>query len=218
MRGLGKNGWRMRALGPRMTRTMSEARCDPRIGLAEAQQQTVPHSRLNDFLAVTIALTVLLITAIVAVSLTLRLLTPKPAFAIGAGDNYTDPLVLNAPPRILLPAETTPAPPAMPTLRIVPAPAFAPKIKAKLQARHVALARADLYLPPLRHSTPDTSAPSEDWASHGSFRSKANCEKFRRDAIGDTVTAREADPDREIYDVRIRLLMAGRCEDERQDQ
>jgi len=32
------------------------------------------------------------------------------------------------------------------------------------------------------------------------------------------VPAREADPDREIYDLRLRLLMAGRCEDERRDQ
>jgi len=52
----------------------------------------------------------------------------------------------------------------------------------------VALARADLYLPPLRHGTPDTSAPSEDWTAHGSFHSKANCEKFRRDVIDDTIT------------------------------
>src|SRR5262249_1155998 len=148
--------------------------------------------------------------------------TPKPALAIGAGDAYADPLVLNGPPRILLLAHATLAPPAMPMLRIVPVPAPAraptPKRKAERQARHVALARAEFCLPPLRHRTPDTSAPSEDWTTHGSFPSKANCEKFRRDLIDDTITAREADPDREIYDVRIRLLMAGRCEDERQDQ
>jgi len=93
-----------------------------------------------------------------------------------------------------------------------------PKRKAERQARHVRLTRANLSLPPLRHGMPDTSAPSEDWTTHGSFRSKANCEKFRRDVIDDAITAREVDPDKRIYDERIRLLTAGRCDDERLDQ
>ena len=195
---------------------MSEVRQAPRIDLAMTQKPMAPHSRWNDLLAVTLALSVLLMTAIVAVFLTLRMLMPKSALAISAGDDYADALVLNGPPRIQF-AEAAPAPAAMPTLRIVPALAPKPKRRPKRQSRHVALARADLYLPPLRHSTPDMSAPSEYWIAHGSFRSKASCEKFRRDVIDDTIMAREADPDREIYNVRIRLLMAGRCEDE-QDQ
>jgi hypothetical protein len=197
---------------------VSEVRDDPSIGLATPQERMTPRSRLNDLLAVTTALSVLLITAVVAVSFILRVRTPKPALPISAGDDYADPFVLNRPPPIRLLAHPTPAPSAMPILKMVPTRTPMPKRKAERQARHVRLTRANLYLPPLRHGMPDTSAPSEDWTTHGSFRSKANCEKFRRDAIGDTVTAREADPDREIYDVRIRLLMAGRCEDERQEQ
>jgi hypothetical protein len=198
---------------------VSEVRDDPSIGLATPQERMTPRSRLNDLLVVTVALSVLLITGIVAVSFTLRMRTPKPALPISLGDDYADPLVLNIPPPILLLARPTSAPPAMPILKMAPVPARAlmPKSKAKPQARHVPLARADLYLPPLRHGIPDTSAPSEDWTTHGSFRSKANCEKFRRDVIDDTITAREADPDKGIYDERIRLLTAGRCEDE-QDQ
>jgi len=45
---------------------MGELRYDPRIGLAIPQELMAPRSRRNDLLAVTIALSVLLITAILA--------------------------------------------------------------------------------------------------------------------------------------------------------
>jgi hypothetical protein len=83
----------------------------------------------------------------------------------------------------------------------------------------MALARADLYLPPLHRGTPNTFAPMGDWLEHGEFHSTTNCERFRRRAIADTIADRDQEPDgdRALYDTRIKLLMAARCEGEDRD-
>ena len=204
--------------------TMSETRYendlhyDPRIGLIVPQMRATPPWRLRRLLAVGLAL---LSTATFAVSLTLHALGPEPT---SARDDFADLLVLNGPPRILLPAHTEPAPlakstrtvalapVAKPTLEI--APAAMRKVRAKRQAHFVALARAELYLPPLHHGAPDTWAPMDDWSEHGEFQSKAACERFRNSAIDDTAADLDQQPgsDRALYEARIRLLMAGRCE------
>lgn len=199
------------------TRYESELRYDPRIGLVVPQVGVAPRWRPRRLLAVTLAL---LSTAIFAVSLMLHALAPEPA---PARDDFADPLVLSGPPRILLPAHTAPAPVAKSTLTVALAsvakptleipPAATRKLK-KRQVHFVAVARAELYLPPLHHGAPDTFAPMDDWSEHGQFQSKTDCERFRSAAIDDTVADldQQPDADRALYEARIKLLMAGRCE------
>jgi len=213
----------------KMTRTTNEIRYDPQIGLAIPQRRSVRHARtalrlrLNDLLSVTIALFVLLSAAILAVSLTLKALRPKPAEAMVAGDNYADPLVLSTPARILMSSQPAPLEPTTPRLTVARAPMAAPasrsRTKTKRPTHSVALARADLYLPPLHHGVPDTFAPMDDWSAHGEFHSTANCERFRSQTIADTIAERDQEPsgDRALYDARIKLLAAARCEAEDRD-
>jgi hypothetical protein len=203
---------------------MSEIHHNPPTGLAMpqersvTQERTVSRSRSSDLLSVTMALFVLLSTVILAVSLILRALGPKTAAAM-VDEDYADPLMLNGPPRILMPLQTTRAVSAMPRLTIAPAPAPASRARTKRPAHHMALARADLYLPPLHHGTPNTFAPMGDWSEHGEFHSTTNCERFRSRAIADTIADRDQEPDddRVLYDTRIKLLIAARCEGEVRD-
>jgi len=186
---------------------MSDIRYDPRIGLVVPQGRVAPRWRLH-LLSMTLALSVLLSTGIFAVSLMVHALAPEPA---PARDDFADPLVLSGPPRILLLARTAPAPVVEPNFKVVAAATR--KLKAKQPAHYEAVARAQLYLPPLHHGQPDTFAPMDDWSEHGDFQSKSNCERFRSTAIDDTIADRDQQPDadRALYEARIKLLMAGRC-------
>jgi hypothetical protein len=187
---------------------MSDVHYDPRIGLTIPQERIAPCWRVH-LLSITLALFVLLSTGIFAVSLMVHALPPE---AAPARNDFADPLVLSGPPRTLLLARTAPAPVAELKLKVVPATTR--KLKAKRQAHYVAVARAQLYLPPLHHGQPDTFAPMDDWSEHGDFQSKTNCERFRSAAIDDTVADRDQQPGayRALYEARIKLLMAGRCE------
>ena len=189
---------------------MSDVRYDPRIGMTIPQERVAPRWGQH-LLSITLALFVLLSTGIFAVSLMNHALAPEAALV---RNDFADPLVLSGSPRILLLARTTPASVAELKLKVVPATTHT--LKAKPQAHYVAVARApraQLYLPPLHHGQPDTSAPMDDWSEHGDFQSKTNCERFRSAAIDDTVAHRDQQPeaDRARYESRIKLLMAGRC-------
>jgi hypothetical protein len=190
-----------------MANTMSGLRYDPRIGMTIPQERVAPRWGQH-LLSITLALFVLLSTGIFAVSLMVHALAPE---AGPVRNDFADPLVLSGPPRILLLARTAPAPVAELKPKVVPATTR--KLMAKRQARYVAVARAQLYLPPLHHGQPDTFAPMDYWSERGDFPSKTNCERFRSIAIDDTVADRDQQPDAEraLYESRIRLLMAGRC-------
>jgi len=187
---------------------MSDLYYNPRIGLT-IPQKWGPQRWGQHLLSITLALFVLLSTGIFGGSLMIHALAPE---AAPVRNDFADPLVLSEPPRILLLARTAPAPVAELKPKVVPATKR--KLKAKRQAHYLAVARAQLYLPPLHHGQPDTSAPMDDWSEHGDFQSKTNCERFRSTAIDDTAADREQQPDadRALYEARIKLLMAGRCE------
>jgi hypothetical protein len=192
-----------------MAITMSDLNYDPRIGLTIPQERGAPRWRVH-LLSITLALFVLLSTGIFAVSLMVHAHAPG---AAPARDDFADPLLLSGPPRILLLARSAPAPVAERRQKVVRATTR--KLKAKRRAHYVAVARAQFYLPPLHNGQPDTFAPMDDWSEHGNFQSKTNCERFRSTAIDDTIADRDQQPDadRALYEARIKVLMAGRCQD-----
>jgi type II secretory pathway predicted ATPase ExeA len=77
----------------------------------------------------------------------------------------------------------------------------------------VSSGRCYMFLPPFFHGTPDTSAPLYRWKQSGEFRSAASCERFRRQAISDTVDERDQDTTRfkSLYDDRIKLFTVASC-------
>lgn len=77
----------------------------------------------------------------------------------------------------------------------------------------VSSGRCYMLLPPLFHGTPDTSAPLYRWKQSGEFRSAASCERFRRQAISDTVDKRDEDTTKfkSLYDDRIKLFTVASC-------
>jgi hypothetical protein len=70
-----------------------------------------------------------------------------------------------------------------------------------------------MFLPPFLHGVPDTSAPFYRWKQSEEFRGAANCERFRRQAISDSVNDRDQDTTqfKSLYDDRIKLLTAASC-------
>jgi len=77
----------------------------------------------------------------------------------------------------------------------------------------VSSGRCYMWLPPFFHGTPDTSAPLYQWKQSGEFRSAASCERFRRQAISDTVDERDEDTTKfkSLYDDRIKLFTVASC-------
>jgi len=77
----------------------------------------------------------------------------------------------------------------------------------------VSSGRCYMLLPPFLHGTPDTNAPFYRWKQSGEFRSTANCERFRRHAISETVNERDQDTTafKSLYDDRIKLFTVASC-------
>jgi len=107
----------------------------------------------------------------------------------------------------------TPTPlPASPTSTITPKPIIltpAPKPRPV----KVNSGRYYMFLPPFLHGVPDTSAPFYRWTQSGEFHSAVNCERFRRQAISDTVNDRDQDDTqfKSLYDDRIKILTVASC-------
>jgi type II secretory pathway predicted ATPase ExeA len=96
-----------------------------------------------------------------------------------------------------------------------PAPTERRRIITPVRNRPVVVSSGRCYmlLPPFFHGTPDTSAPLYRWKQSGEFRSAASCERFRRQAISDTVDERDEDTTKfkSLYDDRIKLFTVASC-------
>jgi len=135
---------------------------------------------------------------------------PRSAETIPTCDDYADPVIVQ--PQMLR-VLTTPRPLASPTPAAVQTLARINKLPAQPPAPRVR--KVTMHLPPLdRYGLPNVSAPDDEWSETGRFRTEANCERFRKRLVSDTVSDRDQGPesDRALYNRRIRLIMAARCE------
>ena len=111
-----------------------------------------------------------------------------------------------------LPITTPTSLPASTTLNIKPKPTSITSAR-KPRAIVAGSGRYYMFLPPFLHGAPDTNAPFYRWTQNDEFNSAANCERFRQQAISDTVDDRDQDTTKfkSLYDNRIKLLTAASC-------
>jgi hypothetical protein len=109
--------------------------------------------------------------------------------------------------------DTTPRPlPVSSTRTITPRPTIITPAHKPLRI-DVNSGRCYMFLPPFLHGMADVSAPFYRWKQSEQFRSTAKCERFRQQAINDTVKDREQDTTKlkSLYDGRIKLLAVASC-------